>query len=91
MMTTYKGKKSLSPCRWPKNLTGVCKLSVKKNGGKNIINMLENEGRSSPSIIQTQLIVRGVAIAERKCEINVGILCFESEVFNFLFSNFSFK
>ncbi len=32
--------------------------------------MLENEGRSSPSIIQTQLIVRGAAIAERKCEIN---------------------
>ncbi len=23
--------------------------------------------------------------------IHVGILCFESEVFNFLFSNFSFK
>jgi hypothetical protein len=28
---------------------------------------------------------------ERKIYIYVGILCFESEVFNFLFSNFSFK
>jgi hypothetical protein len=33
----------------------------------------------------------GIVVKGTTCDIHVGILCFESEVFNFLFSNFSFK